>query len=87
MEAEGQWWKSQLASDIHQALRIKVSSQRHTNLTCIYLFFFTLPFVPWLKLILPGNQFIRTSPKKVILLYGLGKTLSIWHYCIRMGLK
>ncbi|KAF7697194.1 hypothetical protein HF521_005612 [Silurus meridionalis] len=23
MEAEGQWWKSQLASDIHQALRIK----------------------------------------------------------------
>lgn len=25
METEGQWWKSQLAADIHQALRIKVS--------------------------------------------------------------
>lgn len=28
MEPEGQWWKSQLAADIHQALRIKVSCKR-----------------------------------------------------------
>lgn len=28
MEPEGQWWKSQLAADIHQSLRIKVSTKR-----------------------------------------------------------
>ena len=34
MELEGQWWRGQLAADIHQALRYKVISVPDFSIQC-----------------------------------------------------